>query len=165
MYLNHPLVPGFPFTLRYGEERDRAFLAEVFTEVWAEIPEADRAAILARGYGRVDVDVMEKQEVHGPADVGGDVLLRRNAVDSYPYNVVVHLVAREMARKVDDFTKPKQLSRPREPREEANRRVVAILQRWGYPARAKPEYTPADEERIRANRAQARPEESRDNLP
>ena len=27
MYLNHPLVPGFPITLRYGEERDRVFLA------------------------------------------------------------------------------------------------------------------------------------------
>ena len=31
MNLRHSLVPGCPITLRYGEERDRDFLAGIFT--------------------------------------------------------------------------------------------------------------------------------------
>jgi len=153
MYLNHSLVPGFPLTLRYGEERDRALLADVFTEVWAEIPEGDRSAILARGYGCVTVDVLEKHGFQGLADMGGDIRLSRTEVDTYPHNVVAHIVARELAHKVDDFSHPSPVARLKEPRQEAKRRVVSILERWGYPARAKPQYTPADEERIRANAA------------
>ncbi len=62
MYLNYQLVPGFPITLRNGEERDCEYLASVFSEVWTGIPDKDRAAILARGYGCVTVDVRRKPE-------------------------------------------------------------------------------------------------------
>jgi len=164
MYLNHPLVPGFPLTLRYGEERDRVFLADVFAEVWAVIPEIDRSAILTRGYGRVDVDVSERPGVQGSADMGGDIHLGRAAVDTYPQNVVVHLVARELARKVDDFSKPKPVALPKELDRDAKRRITTILRRWRFPARAIPEPTPADKERIRANLAQAARGESQDDL-
>jgi hypothetical protein len=146
MYLNHPLVPGFPLTLRYGEERDRDFLVDIFAEVWEGIPEDDRTAILTRGYGKVTVDVLETE---GPAETSGDIRLIRGKIDSYPRNVVAHIVARELAHKVDDFSHPRHAARVTEPRLEAKRRVLAILQRWGYPPRAKPVNTPADEERIR----------------
>lgn len=151
MYLNHRLVPDFPLTLRSGEERDRDFLAGVFTEVWAGIPEIDRTAILARGYGQITVDVLETQGFQGLADMSGDIRLHRSKVDTYPRNIVAHFVARELAHKVDDFYHPSPVARLKEPREEAKRRVITILQRWGYPARAKPEHTPADEQRFRAN--------------
>jgi len=150
MYLNQPLVPDFPLTLRYGEERDRFFLADIFAEVWAGIPEADRTAILARGYGCVTVDVLEKHGFQGLVDMGGDIRLSRAELDTYPRNVVAHIVARELAHKVDDFSHPSPVARLKEPRQDAKRRVISILDRWGYPARAKPDYTPADEERIRA---------------
>jgi hypothetical protein len=151
MYLNHPLVPGFPLTLRYGEERDRDFLADVFTDVWEGIPEADRTAILTRGYGQVTVDVLETGGYHGPSDMAGDIRLNRVKIDSYPRNIVAHIVARELAHKVDDFVHPRPAARVDEPRQDAKRRVLAILHRWGYPPRAKAVMTPADEERIRAN--------------
>ncbi len=61
MYLNHPLVPGCSITLRYGEERDCGYLTGVFAEVWARIPDKDRAAILSRGYGQIAVDVLGKR--------------------------------------------------------------------------------------------------------
>ena len=148
MYLNHPLVPGVPLSLRYGEERDREFLAEVFTHVWKGIPEIDQAAILTRGYGRIDVDIVESLPRGILENKGGDLLLIRDKVDSYPRNVVTHLVARELARKVDYYTKPKLVVVPKEPTQDTKRRVVAILERWGYAARVEPVFTPADEERI-----------------
>ncbi len=151
MYLNHPLVPGFPLTLRCGEERDRDFLASVFTAVWTGIPDSDQTAILARGYGQITVDVLEIEGFDRLVDMSGDIRLSRAKVDGYPRNVVAHFVARELAHKVDDFHHPNPVARLKEPREEAKRRVVSILQRWGYPLRAKPEYTPEDEQRIRAN--------------
>ncbi len=150
MYLNHPLVSGFPLTLRYGEERDRLFLADIFAEVWAGIPETEQTAILARGYGCVTVDVLEKHGFEGLADMGGEIRLSRAQIDTYPRNVVAHIVARQLAHKVDDYSHPNPVARLKEPRQDAKRRVVSILQRWGYPPRAKPEYTPADEERFRA---------------
>ena len=122
-------------------------MAEIFTEVWADIPEIDRSAILARGYGRVDVDVLEKGAIRGPADRGGDIPLDRAAVDTYPRNVVLHLVARDLARKVDDFiSKPKSVTRRKKPDRDTRRRIITILERWGYLARVEPEYTPADED-------------------
>ena len=148
MYLNEPLVPGFPLTLRYGEERDRRFLSGVFTEVWEGIPDTERNAILTRGYGRITVDVLEIDGYQGPVDQGGDIRLSRDKIDSYPRNVVVHIVARELAHKVDDFFHPNPAARLKEHRQDAKRRVLSILARWGYPARAKPEFTAADEERI-----------------
>jgi len=152
MYLNHPLVPRFQITLREGEERDREFLASVFTEVWEGIPEKDQTAILARGYGCVTVDVLEINDgFQGVPDLGGDIRLNRAKVDGYPRNVVAHFVARELAHKVDDFHHPNPVARLKEPRVEAKRRVVSILHRWGYPARVRPVFSPSDEERIRAN--------------
>ncbi len=151
MYLNHPLVPDFPITLRYGEERDRLFLAEVFAEVWAGIPEIEQAAILARGYGCVTVDVLEKHGFEGFADMGAEIRLSRTKLDAYPRNVVAHLLAHELAHRVDDYFHPSPVARLKEPRDDAKRRVVAILERWGYPPRATPEFTAADKERIRAN--------------
>ena len=157
MYLNHQLVPGFPITLRYGEERDRDFLADIFTEVWGGIPELDRTAILARGYGCVTVDVVEMAAVHRTTEMGGEIRLARTAADTYPRNVAVHLVARELAHKVDEFVHPKPLVQRREPLQNARQRVAAILDRWGYPAKAGPQTTAADEARIRANRAERKP--------
>ncbi len=163
MYLNHPLVPGFPLTLRYGEERDRDFLADIVAQVWAGIPEDEQTAILARGYGRIDIDVLEPRGDLEPVQMGGEIPLSRVKVDAYPRNVVAHIVAREFARKVDDYSRPKSAIRSRDQREEVNRRLVKILQRWGYPARAKPEFTAADEERIQANRVYTALGRSRDN--
>ena len=84
MYLNHPLVPGFALTLRYGEERDREYLATIFAEIWAEIPDNERAAILSRGYGDIVVDVLDKQGFEGLSNTGGDFRLKRSVVDLYP---------------------------------------------------------------------------------
>ena len=83
MYLNHTLVSGFPLTLRYGEERDRDYLADIFAEVWAEIPENDRSAILSRGYGRIVVDVLGRQDLAGVSNTGGDFRLKRRIVDTF----------------------------------------------------------------------------------
>ena len=135
MYLNHPLVPGFPLTLRTGEERDREFLAGVFAEVWADIPEIDRTAILARGYGNITVDVVAKDATHGTAEIDGDIRLSREKIDHYPRNVVAaHIVARELAHKVDDFQHRNPAARVNEPREEAKRRVLLHPRSMGLPA-------------------------------
>ena len=81
MYLNHPLVPGFALTLRYGEERDREYLSTVFSEIWAEIRNNERAAILSRGYGNIVVDVLDKEGFEGLSNTGGDFRLKRSVVD------------------------------------------------------------------------------------
>jgi len=161
MYLNYPLVPDFPITLREGEDRDKEFLAAIFTEVWLNIPDLEQAAILARGYGRVNVDILEKDGFQGLVDMSGDIRIGRAAVDTYTRNVMLHLVAREFAHKVDDYFHPSPVARLKEPRLEAKKRVAIILERWGYPLRAKPEYTPADVVRIRANRALTTSKKSR----
>jgi len=163
MYLNHQLVPGFPITLRYAEERDRDFLAEIFTEVWARIPETDRTAVLARGYGQITVDVVEVAgNLHPIMEMGGGIALIRAAVDTYPRNLLVHLAARELAFKVDDYIHPKTLTRRKNPRHNIRQRVATILERWGYPAKAEPELTRADEFRIRANSAFSKTGDDRD---
>ena len=162
MYINHQLVPGFPITLRYGEERDRDFLTEVFTEVWEGVPELDRTAILARGYGRITVDVLDMEPVHHSTDMGGEIRLTRAAVDTYPRNVAVHLVARELAHKVDEVIHPRPAVQRIEPLQNARQRVATILDRWGYPPKAEPEIKPEDEERIRADLAHAKAGEPQD---
>jgi hypothetical protein len=149
MYLNHPLVPGFPLTLRYGEERDRDYLATVFTEVWSEISDNDRTAILSRGYGDIVVDVLDKKGFEGLSNTGGDFRLKRTVVDTYPRNALLYLVAHRLAQKVVDFSFPNRISRQNEPRGTTKRRLATILERWGYPAKPKMEYTQADEDRIR----------------
>ena len=106
MYLNHPLVSGFPLTLRYGEERDRDYLAAIFSEVWAEIPEKDRSAILSRGYGHVAVDVLDRHDFVGRSEAGGDIGLGASKVDSFPRKALRHLVAHELAHKVDEVEYP-----------------------------------------------------------
>jgi hypothetical protein len=150
--------------LRYGEERDRDYLAVIFTEVWAGIPEKDRAAILSRGYGQIAVDVLRKdrRDFKTRFDTSGDIRLKRSAVDMKPRKALVHLVAREFAHKVDDIDYPDFVARRSEPPTNAKRRVVAILERWGYPAKETREYTPADKERMRANLATATDEASQD---
>jgi hypothetical protein len=153
MYLNHPLVPDSPITLRYGEERDGNFLAKIFTEVWEEIPQLDRSAILARGYGDIQVDVSESRTSHPAAASRKDIRLPRAAIDTYPRNVIAHLVAHELARKVDDYVHANPAALQRESRRNVSRRVETILERWGYPLKATPEFTPADNVRIRANLA------------
>jgi hypothetical protein len=151
MYLNHTLVSGFPLTLRYGEERDRDYLADIFAEVWAEIPENDRSAILSRGYGRIVVDVLGRQDLAGVSNTGGDFRLKRRIVDTYPRQALLHLVAHRLAEKLDDFLHPNMVARQNEPHGIARRRIATILQRWGYTSKAdKTDYTPADEARIRA---------------
>jgi hypothetical protein len=148
MYLNHTLVPGFPLTLRYAEERDRDFLTEVFSEVWEGIPETDRNAILTRGYGHLTVDILQADGHRAGVDMSSEIRLSRVKIDSYPRNVVIHMVARELAHKVDGFFHPTPPALAKELRQDAKRRVLSILQRWGYPARAKPVHTPADQARI-----------------
>jgi hypothetical protein len=150
MYLNHPLVPGFALTLRYGEERDREYLATIFAEIWAEIPDNERAAILSRGYGDIVVDVLDKQGFEGLSNTGGDFRLKRSVVDLYPRSALVYLVAHRLAEKVVDFFYPNLVARQNEPRGIARRRLASILERWGYPAKPKMEYSPADEIRLRA---------------
>ena len=149
MYLNHPLVGDFPITLRYAEERDRDFLTAIFAEVWTEIPQKDRTAILARGYGRIDVDVIDFRNFSGPAELGGEIRLNRHNIDTNPRSAIVYRVAQEFARKVDDFTHPDIVARIKEQRGDAARRIAAILKRWGYPAKATTEFTPADDDRLR----------------
>ncbi|MEI8372749.1 MAG: hypothetical protein WCJ35_07935 [Planctomycetota bacterium] len=152
MYLNHELVTGFPLTLRYGEERDRDYLALIFTEVWGEIPEKNRLEILSRGYGHVAVDVLNVQDFKGHANKDGDIRLPRTMVDFYSRSRMVHVVAHELARLLDEFDHPdffveKKLCQNME------RRIATILELWGHPAKATIGYTQADEARIRANRA------------
>ena len=163
MYLNHPLVAGFPITLRSGEERDREFLASVFLEVWVGIPETDRSAILSRGYGQIAVDIVTREDLIGLSEAGEGIRLKRWKVDTYPRTALLHLVAREMALKVDDVEFPNFVVRRTEPHRNMERRIITILGRWGYPAKAKMEITPADEVRIRANRAEAAAAKSPDN--
>jgi hypothetical protein len=151
MYLNHPLLPGVAITLRYGEERDREFLAGVFAEVWEEIPQIDRSAILARGYGQIAVDVLDMPGSQGLSEMRQDIQLTRLAVDTHPRNIIVYMVAHALGHKLDDFTHPDAAARKNESRRTVNRRIGVILQRWGYPAKPTAEFTPADELRIRAN--------------
>ncbi len=160
MYLNHTLVPGYPITLRYGEERDRDYLGTIFAEVWAEVPENDRTAILSRGYGHIVVDVLGRQDIVGVSNTGSDFRLKRRVVDTYPRQALLHLVAQRLAEKVDDFVHPNMVARKNEPRGIARRRIATILQRWGYPAKAdKTEFTPADEARIQAALGASSPRE------
>ena len=77
--------------------------------------------------------------------------------------MLVHLVAREFTRKVDDYSKPKTTTRIRKGSgQDAKRRMVATLERWGYPARALPKYTFLDKNRIRADLAAAAFDEPQD---
>jgi hypothetical protein len=150
MYLNHPLVPDFPITLRYGEERDCEYLAGIFSEVWKAIPSHDQSEILKRGYGRVVVDVLSKRDFYGVANTGGDFRVKRTVVDSYPRKALLYHVAHKLAVKVDDCFHPNPTVRENEPRGLAKRRIATILERWGYPLKPRMEFTRADEERIRA---------------
>ena len=134
----------------YGEERDREYLATIFAEIWAEIPDNERAAILSRGYGDIVVDVLDKQGFEGLSNTGGDFRLKRSVVDLYPRSALVYLVAHRLAEKVVDFFYPNLVARQNEPRGIARRRLASILERWGYPAKPKMEYSPADEIRLRA---------------
>ena len=79
--------------------------------------------------------------------------LSRIAVDTFPRNVLVHFVARDLAKKVDDFEYPKVIAGQKVPRQNARQRIISVLERWGYPARVEPELTRADELRIQANLA------------
>ena len=47
-------------------------------------PGNEQSAILARGYGCVNVDVLEKHGFEGLADMGGDIRLSRAKIDTYP---------------------------------------------------------------------------------
>jgi hypothetical protein len=155
MYLNHPLVPGFPIFLRRGQERDREFLTEAFIEVWAMVPEKDRAAILARGYGRIDVDILNVTDFMRPSEVSGEIRIKRSAVDTYSRDRIVYLVARELARKVEEYTRPDFLVLLNEPRRSGAHRVATIMHHWGITKKPGLELTPADEARVRANLALA----------
>jgi hypothetical protein len=161
MYLNHQLVPGFQIVLRNGEERDREYLASVFTEVWAGIPEKDRAAILGRSYGRITVDVQKgAAKLRHMAGKTEGLELSRILVDTSPRNVLIHFVARDFAGRVHDFVTTKAIAHQTEPRQNAKRRIISILERWGYPRKVHPELTPADELRIQANQAAVQREQS-----
>ncbi len=94
-----------------------------------------------------------------------DIRLKRGAVDTYPRKVLLHIVAHEFAHKADDVENPDIAARLNEPREHADRRVAMILERWGYPAREKMEYTAADRERVRANSALAANDDAEDDFP
>jgi len=149
MYLNQQLVADFPITLRYGEERDRDYLVAIFSEVWGEIPENNRSAILSRGYGHIDVDVLDIQGTKGLPSKSGEIRLKRVTVDSYPRSRVVYIVAHQFARLLDEFENPNLVVRKKEPYRNTGRRIVTILERWGY-VETEMEYTPADTLRIRA---------------
>lgn len=161
MYLNYQFVPDFQIILRNGEERDCEYLASVFTEVWAGIPEKDRAAILARSYGRIMVDVQKgAAKLRRVLGKGGELELSRTLVDTAPRNVLIHFVACDFAGKVHDFVSAKAIARQAEPRQNAKQRIFSILERWGYPSKVQPEFTRADELRIRANLAAMQRERS-----
>ena len=87
--------------------------------------------------------------------MGGDIRLCPANIDIYPHNVVAHLVARELPTRSMIISTPARFAA-----QGAAARCQAagsfVLERWGYPVRAKPLYTAADEERIRANRSQGR---------
>ena len=59
-------------------------------------------------------------------------------------------MATQLAYKVDDVENPDFVVRLKEPPENARRRVAAIVQRWGIPAKEKMEYTEADLQRLKA---------------
>ena len=142
MNLHHQLVPGCPITLRYGEERDRDFLAGIFTEVWATIPDEDKAAILSRALDRgIAVDVLPPQAMRGfdgLSDMGGDI--RRKSP----------LCGLLLARLSGSHRSPRtgaQAGRCIPPHHycatsrappKRRCRVATILKRWGYPALPKP---------------------------
>jgi len=168
MNLRHRVATDCPITLRSGEERDRDFLAGIFTDVWAAIPEEDKTAILSRGFGQgITVDVWgpdTMQGFDGLSDKGGDIWLNRTAVDFHSRASLIRLAAHELAHKVDDaaqFAKVDLLEQPAkaeafiarmsEPRRNTERRVATILKRWGYPAKAKSKPTQADKDRAWAN--------------
>ena len=161
MYLNYPLVPNFPITLRYGEERDRDYLAGIFRELWAKIPAYDQESLLTRGYGQIDVDIVSNKDFNKLSNSGGNFFVKRGIVDSYPRESLLYHVAHKLAVKVDDIFHPNPAVRQNEPRGTAKRRITTILERRGYPpSKPKLEYTQADEERIRANHGvMIRPEE------
>ena len=159
MNRRYQLVADCPITLRNGaEERDREFLAGIFTEVWATIPDEDKAAIRAQAYGRPDgitIDVMPADHMEGfdgLSKPGGDIWLSRNPVDYFPRASVLRIAAHELAHKVDDAAHAVTIARLSEARRNAERRVATILNRWGYPTKVQPgEPTQADNERIGAN--------------
>ena len=109
-------------------------------------------AILSRGYGSLAIDILGSREFDGPSDQGGEIRLKRSVVDTYPRKALVNLVARELAYKVDNMENPHLVARLKKPRQNAQRRVASILERWGFPPHEKMVYTPADEERIKASR-------------
>ncbi len=132
MLLKHPLVPGF-VSLRHGEERDRQYLAGIFSEVWAAIPAADQWEIRLRGAGKLVVDVLAvvgkpSRALDGASNIGGWIGLQRRAVDSYSRRKVLHIVAHELAHKLDDATSGcgRELSA-------CEHQVEQILERWGLP--------------------------------
>ena len=151
MYLNHPLVPGFPLTLRYGEERDRVFLADVFAEVWAEIPESDRAAILARGYGQSHRRCPGKTSGFGGSWIWAVIFSSPRRNRYLPHNVVAGMVAREFAHEVDDFFHPNPVARLKEPRQDAKRRVVRSFSGGAFRPGQSRSIPQADQEQIRAS--------------
>jgi hypothetical protein len=154
MYLNHQVVPNYALTLRNGEERDLAYLADILGEVWERIRVQERTAILARGYGRIDVDVMDARPFRKVAQASSEIRLKRNAVDSYSRADLAYIVAREFARKLDEFEHPNIVPKG-DVRRAADRRIVQTLERWGYPPELMMQFTPADKERIRSIGAEA----------
>ena len=159
MYLNYQLVPGSQIILRNGETRDCEYLASVFTEIWTGIPENDRAAILARSYGRVIIDV-EKGVAKLRRAMGkvGMFELSRALVDTSPRNVLVHFVACNFANRLHDSVSAKTIARHKRHARTPNSGSSPSLSAWGYPSKIEPEFTQADELRIAANLAAANKE-------
>ena len=95
MNLRHQVAPDCPITLRSGEERDRDFLAGIFSEVWATIPDEDKAAILSRGFDiGIIVDVYPHEAMQGfdgLSSNGGDIALNRTAVDFHSRASLIRL--------------------------------------------------------------------------
>ena len=101
---HEPTAPSsdrLPYHAPQREERDRDFLAGVFSEVWATIPEEDKTAILSRGFGQgITVDVWgpdTMQGFDGLSDKGGDIWLNRTAVDFHSRASLIRLAAHELA--------------------------------------------------------------------
>jgi hypothetical protein len=160
MYLNHPLVPGFPLTLREGEERDRDYLAGVFSEVWTIIPENEQTAILSRGYGQITVDVLDIPATGSPSGRGAEIRLPRAAIDTFARKDLVYFLAHEFALRLDDYDHPDLVVQLKRRRRKIERRAGVILQRWGFLTGAKAEYTAEDKQRIQSILGKFPPDES-----
>jgi hypothetical protein len=146
--MNEPqtIAPDYPIVL--GQDRDRDYVGGILAEVWARIPQKDRAAIMSRGgkYG-VKIEVLEIHEMPPVAGqsqcIGGQISLNRFYVDRAPRDVVAYILAHELAHKADDASRlpydmlrlpdhpPAIRARLMEPKRNAERRVETIIRRWG----------------------------------